>query len=153
MLARAISLQRTGADTRTPIQAAVRNASQGERGLERRVLQALLLAPAELGEARQRLSPEDFRDAPCASLALALWSGQPRGDDAAALERELTAAPEELDWAAEAGGGVRRMVERRLKRQLQERRQQLHHAPPPEEATRLMQEIDELARSLRDLSA
>jgi DNA primase len=152
VLARAVALQRTGADTRAPIGAAVRAVGRTERSLELRLLQALLLAPAELTEARQRLSPEDFRDAECAALALALWSGQRREGATEALERELTAAPQELDWAAEAGGGVRRMVERRLKRQLQERREQLHHAPPPEEAARLMQEIDELARSLRDLS-
>jgi DNA primase len=152
VLSRAIALQRGGADTRAPIGAAVRAASHGERTLERRLLQALLLAPGEMPEARQRLSPEDFRDAECAALALALWSGRARESELAQLERELTAESLELDWGAEARGGVRRMVERRLLRQLQERRQQLHHAPPPEEAARLMQEIDELARSLRDLS-
>jgi DNA primase len=152
VLTRAVALQRGGADSRSPIGAAVRAVGHTERTLERRLLQALLLAPDELGDARQRLSPEDFRDLDCAALALALWSGQPRDGQTEALERELTAESQELDWAAEARGGVRRMVERRLLRQLQERRQQLHHAPPPEEAARLMQEIDELARSLRDLS-
>ena len=152
VLARAVALQRGGADTRAPIGAAVRALGHTERTLERRLLQALLLAPGELGEARQRLSPEDFRDGACSALALAVWSGQPREGEVAQLERELTVEMQELDWAAEARGGVRRMVERRLLRQLQERRQQLHHAPPPEEAARLMQEIDELARSLRDLS-
>jgi len=152
VISRAVALRRAGADTRAPISAAARAVSHTERSLERRLLQALLLAPGEMPEARQKLSPEDFHDAGCAALALALWSGQSRGDDAAALERELSSDARELDWAAEARGGVRRMVERRLKQQLQERRQQLHHAPPPEEAARLMQEIDELARSLRDLS-
>jgi DNA primase len=152
VLTRAIALQRGGADTRAPIGAAVRAVGHTERTLERRLLQALLLAPDEMPEARQRLSPEDFRDSECVALALALWSGQAREGELAQLERELTAETLELDWAAEARGGVRRMVERRLLRQLQERRQQLHHAPPPEEAARLMQEIDELARSLRDLS-
>jgi DNA primase len=152
VLTRAVALQRGGGDSRSPIGAAVRAVGHTERTLERRLLQALLLAPDELADARQRLSPEDFRDLECAALALALWSGQPRDGQTEALERELTAESQELDWAAEARGGVRRMVERRLLRQLQERRQQLHHAPPPEEAARLMQEIDELARSLRDLS-
>ncbi|MGH7742996.1 MAG: DNA primase, partial [Candidatus Eiseniibacteriota bacterium] len=152
VLARAVQLQRGGQDTRQPIGAAVRAVGHTERTLERRLLQALLHSPGELADARQRLSPEDFRDAGCAALALALWSGQPREGECQALERELTAESQDLDWAAEARGGVRRMVERRLLRQLQERRQQLHHAPPPEEAARLMQEIDELARSLRDLS-
>ena len=152
VLTRATSLQRGGADTRQPIGAAVRSIGHSERSLERRLLQALLLAPEALDDARQKLSPEDFRDPECATLALALWSGQPRDESATVLERELTSETQEMDWGAEARGGVRRMVERRLLRQLQECRQQLHHAPPPEEAARLMQEIDELARSLRDLS-
>ena len=156
VLARAIALAaRRRRTTRRRSAPRVRALGHTERTLERRLLRALLHAPGELGEARQRLSPEDFRDAGCAALALALWSGagRPTRRRRRSSSANSTAETQELDWAAEARGGVRRMVERRLLRQLQERRQQLHHAPPPEEAERLMQEIDELARSLRDLSA
>jgi DNA primase len=152
VFSRALAVRREGGATEKPIAAAVRAERHREEALERRLLQALLLAGSELESAKQKLSPEDFHDPLCAALALALWGGAEPGEGAAALARELAASANALDWAAEARGSVRRMIERRLRRQLHERRQQLHHAPA-EESARLMQEIDEIARSLRDLSA
>ena len=152
VIARAIARRRLGADASAPIGAAVRAARDREGSMERRLLQALLLAPEHLVDARAKLSPEDFRDRDCAALALALWSGAAREGAIEMLERELTASAPEKEWSEEARGGIRLMVIRRLRQQLNEKRQRQLHAPPPEEAARLLQEIDELARSLRDLS-
>ena len=150
-LLRAVQYRRAGQDAERPLRAAVDHNRRLSQDLERRVLQALLLAPEELEAARQRLSPEDFRDTACGALALALWSGTGTGE--LSLARELMAAGEEdLDWGAEARGATRRMVERRLRQRLQQRREQLKDAHVPQDAARLMQEIDEIARSLRDLS-
>ncbi len=157
VLTRAVALKRGGEGTERPLQGAVREQRRAEEGLERRLLQALLLAPGAITEARARLSAEDFRDPACAALALELWSGgEPPADaGAAALARELTASGDpELNWAAEARGATRMMIERRLKQQLKDRQQRLDQtpAPAPDEAARLLQEIDDIARALRDLS-
>ena len=157
VIGRAASLQRKGQSLDRPVRAAVRERHQGEETLERGLLSSLLLAPETLDEARARLSPEDFRDDACRALALWIWAGNPglpEQEPAASLARELALAPSEhLDWAAEAHGGIRRMVERRLKQQLRDCRNRLSQVSGDDDATRLMQQIDEIARSLRDLSA
>ncbi len=157
VLARSVSLRRRGQSIETPVQAAVREQQRGEEALERRLLRSLLLAPQVLDEVRQRLSPEDFRDPACRALALWLWAGHPglpEEEPAGAVARELAmAGGERFDWSAEAQGATRRMVERRLKQQLRECRNRLSQASGQDEIARLMQEIDEIARSLRDLSA
>jgi DNA primase len=150
-LLRAVQYRRAGQDAERPLRAAMDRQRRISHDLERRLLQALLMAPEEIEAVRQRLSPEDFRDPSCGALALALWSGNASGESVLAREL-LSDAGSDLDWGAEAQGATRRMVERRLRQRLQERREQLKDAHVPQEAARLMQEIDEIARSLRDLS-
>jgi DNA primase len=157
VLSRAVALRRQGQRVETPVRAAVLEQRRGEANLERRMLAALLHAPEALEDARQKLSPEDFRDPDCRALALWLWSGAaglPIEEPLAGLARELAAGgPEGLDWNAEAVGGARQMTARRLRQELQERRNELSRTAGGPETERLMQEIDAIARSLRELSA
>lgn len=158
VLARAVTLRRQGQGVERPLAAALREQRGGEQDLERRLLRSLLHAPAERAEARRTLSPEDFGDPACAALARWVWGEEgeewPAEEPAASLARELVAGGQEaFDWGAEARGATRRMVERRLLRQLRERRDALGHAAGDGEAARLMREIDEIARALRELNA
>jgi hypothetical protein len=157
VIGRAASLQKKGQSLEHPVRAALRERHLSEETLERGLLSSLLLAPGALDEARARLSPEDFRDDACRALALWIWAGNaglPEQEPAASLGRELALAPSaHLDWMAEAHGGIRRMVERRLKQQLRDCRNRLSQVSGADDASRLMQEIDEIARSLRDLNA
>jgi DNA primase len=151
---RAIALARSGQDVARPIGAAVGEQRRGERDAERRLLQALLLAPAEVPAAKRQVSPEDFRDPACASLAGWLWrgDGDPPGDDAATMQRELVnGAPELPDWADEARAALRVLVERRLRTRLKDTKEQLRRADSQAEAARLMQEIQDIGLSLRSL--
>jgi DNA primase len=152
VFARAISIQRTGGGVEQPLRSALGGTRAHEQSLERRLLRALLRAPAEIEAAKQRLSPEDFQDPACAALALAMWGASAAPENAGELERELLSEGGELDWAEEARGNVRLMAVRRLRQQLRERRNELEHAPRPEEAARLAGEIQQIARSLQDLS-
>jgi hypothetical protein len=157
VLARAAALKHTGQSSEAPLKAVVREQRRAESDLERTLLQALLQAPQALSGAREALSPEDFRDASCAALALWLWGGHeglPDAEPAATLARELVVTHRSgFDWAAEAEGATRRMLERRLKQRMKDCRNRLSHAAGGPEAERLMQEIDEIARSLRELNA
>ncbi|MGH7731461.1 MAG: hypothetical protein ACRENJ_09480, partial [Candidatus Eiseniibacteriota bacterium] len=159
VLSRAVALGRRGESVAAPVEAAVREQRRGESDLERALLRALLHAPEALEPVRAMVGPEDFRDAACGALARWLWSGRlelPDEGDEGALARELVAGADDtagaFDWAAEAIGAARRMVERRLKWQLREHRNQLGRAGEGSESTRLIQEIDAIARSLRELS-
>jgi DNA primase len=163
VLGRAVGLSRRGENAAPPVAAAVREQKRGEGDLERALLRALLHAPEALAEIREQVAPEDFRDPVAASLARWLWSGPaqegglpddgPEGGAAGTLARDLTAlAPAGFDWPAEVRGGARRMVERRLKEQLREHRNRLGRTAEADESARLMQEIDTIARSLRELS-
>jgi replicative DNA helicase len=138
-----------------PVRAAVREQQKRERGPERALLMGLLHAPEDLDVTRQRLSPEDFLDPGCRALALWIWSGSPglpELEPAASLARELlTSGIEHFDWRAEVAGATRKLVERRLRQQLKDRRNQLGRVEHETEAARLMQEIDDIARSLREL--
>jgi DNA primase len=157
VLARAVGLQKGGQSTEAPLKAAVREQRRGESELERALLRALLHAPEQLEAVRGQLSPEDCQDADCASLARWLWSGRadlPESGVEGALARELAAsAPPGFDWVSEASGATRRMVERRLMQQLKERSHRLGQTVEAAESARLIQEIDTIARSLRELSA
>jgi DNA primase len=156
VLGRAVSLGRKGESAVAPVAAAVREQRRGEADLERALLKALLHAPEALEAVRAMVGLEDFRDPGCATLAGWLWSGRvdlPEGGDEGALARDLASGePAGFDWAAEATGAARRMMERRLKSQLREHRNQLGRGGEESESARLIQEIDAIARSLRELS-
>ncbi|HTM58661.1 MAG TPA: DNA primase [Candidatus Udaeobacter sp.] len=151
VLTRAAQLQRGGASVEHPVGAAVRAQRRHEESLERRLLQALLLAPSELEPAREKLSSEEFRDPASAMLARALWSGAELEGDAASLARELMAAAPELDWSAEARGAVRLLQVRRLEVRHRELTQMLRKPLPPDEEARLAHEVIDLQQSLRNL--
>ncbi|TMQ65518.1 MAG: DNA primase [Candidatus Eisenbacteria bacterium] len=157
VLERAVRMKRTGAGIEGPVGAAVREQRRSERGPERLLLQGLLHAPDALASVRDSVGPEDFHDAADRALALWLWNarpGLPDDEPAASLARELVLGGSgRLDWAAEVAGACRRLRARRLREQLRERRNQLGKTGEDEEAARLMQEIDEIARSLSELSA
>jgi DNA primase len=126
VLARAAGLKKAGHRSDAPIQAAVRVQARGAGWVERQLLQGVLHAPEHLDEARAHLSPQDFLDPACRALAEVLWGDAPAGDEAAALERELLASPEdELDWGAIAAGALKRMLRRNLERERREIQQRL----------------------------
>jgi hypothetical protein len=109
-----------------------------------------------LEAARAELSAEDFEDGGARALAGEWWEHgvvMPDGDgEAAALARELASAPvEDQDHRAEVIGALRRLVVRRLQRE-RRRRQSTLAAARGDDATRLMQEIQEIARTLQKLS-
>ena len=152
VLSRAVSVQRGGGAVERPIGVAVSAQRRQEQSLERRLLQALLMAPAELASTRDQLSSEEFRDPSCAALAQVLWSDRVPEGDAAALARELIAeAPEGLDWTLEARGAVRLLVVRRLEVRHRELTEQLRKPLTPDEEARLAHEVIDLQQSLRNL--
>jgi len=156
VLARAVALQRSGGPADHAVRGVVHRQRGQERSIERKLLTALLIAPQALDRVRTRSSPEDFHDPDCRELAAWLWQGRDplAAEDAPGpLARELRASEgAELDWDAEAMGAVRRLQERRVREELLDRRNRLSHAAGDETA-RLMQEIEGLARTLRELSA
>jgi DNA primase len=156
VLARAVGLGKRGESATPPLQAAVREQRRGAGDLERALLRALLHAPEALAPVRESVGPEDFQDQGCAALARWLWAGRPGLPEDGAegdLARDLAAAaPARFEWAPEAVGAARRMVERRLKEQLREHRNRLGRTAEADESARLIQEIDTIARSLRELS-
>lgn len=156
VLGRAVGMRKGGQSTDAPLKAAVREQRRGESELERALLRSLLHAPEQLEAARQELGPEDFQDADCGALARWLWSG---GGDLsgagveATLARELVASGAgEKNWPAETVGAVRLMKERRLLQRLKERKIQLSRAPEGPDTSRLMEEVNELARALKEMS-
>jgi DNA primase len=156
VLARGVTLRRQGQRIETPVRAAVREQRRGEASLEKELLRSLLRAPEALDRVRTRISPEDFGDPVTRSLAGWVWEGRrdwPGDDPASVLGRELElSGPETMDWHAEAVGGAQRMVVRRLKHQQRERMNQLKIAAAQDEQTRLMHEIDDIARQLHELT-
>lgn len=137
-------------------------------GAESHLLRALLHAPEALEPAHEQIGPGDFRDPECAALARLLWDsggaaaegGAPASEGGrsalsgdgpeASLARELASDDRALDWMEEARGAVRVMVQRRLRDELKDRQQRLREAVAPEESARLMEDIGQIARSLRD---
>jgi DNA primase len=138
-----------------PVSAAVRAQRRVEGELERRLLRGLWLAPELLDEARAELQPADLEDPGARALAGWWWEHGvtlPEGDgEAAALARELASTERETDPSAEVLGTIRRLVVRRLQRELRARRAGLAGASG-ETAERLMQEIQDIARTLQKLS-
>jgi DNA primase len=138
------------------VSTAIHTQRRAEGELERRLLRGLWHAPELLDEARAELQPEDFEDAGARSLAGWWWEhgvALPEGDgEAAALARELASTERELDPSAEVLGAIRRLVVRRLQRELRARRARLA-AASGESAERLMQEIQDIARTLQKLSS
>jgi DNA primase len=156
VLLRAVALRAQGQDSARPLQAAVTQLRQGEQFVERKLLQLLVHRPEEIARVRAILSPDDFLDPAAAELARWLWSereGLPVDEPASSFARELVAsAPEVADSIEEIDLVTRRLVERRLRQQMKDRKQLLDKTTAEAEALRLMQEIEEIARSLRDLS-
>jgi DNA primase len=138
-----------------PVSDAVRAQRRAEGEMERRLLRGLWHAPELLDEAREELKVSDFEDAGARALAGWWWEHGvvlPEGDgEAAALARELASEGREQDQRAEVLGAIRRLVVRRLQRELRARRSGLATASG-ESAERLMQEIQDIARTLQKLS-
>lgn len=153
VIARAMALKRSGQPSERPVEAALRQQRAGESHGERRLLEAILHRPESLDEARALVSPQDFGDPVCATLAEWLWGGRPgfpEEDEAAALARELaTSEPE--DWEALARGAARRLLQHRLVRQHREKQEELRRDPQGSEAARLLQDIQQIALSIREL--
>lgn len=130
-----------------PVRLAPRDAA------EEHLLRALLHAPDAFAPAGEQVHPEDFRDPACAALARSLWASGgafPEDGPEATLARELASDERELDWMEEARGAVRVMVQRRLREERNAKLQELRSAPGGEASARLMEEIERIARSLRD---
>ena len=160
VLARAVDLRRSGQRSDAPIQAAVRQVSHSEAALERRLLQALRLAPERVDAARLRIPVEEFRDPRCRELADRVWTGHEPEDGAGAeLDRELVAgAEQDKDYAAEADHTIFLMRERRLKErrrdiQLEIQRVQRDRPDDVETWQRLLAEDRELIQESRTLRA
>jgi DNA primase len=159
VIARAARLATAGDASGGPVASVVKAERRRGSDLERRLLGALLSAPELLDEVRAELRIEDFEDGDARALAGWWWQhgvvlppGE-EGDGAAALARELASAGEEdgMDPRAEVIGATRRLVMRRLQRELRARQAGLATARG-EDATRLMHEIQEIARALRQRS-
>jgi hypothetical protein len=153
VIARAMALKRSGQPSERPVEAALRQQRAGEAHGERRLLEAILHRPESLDEARALISPQDFGDPVCVTLAEWLWDGHagfPVEDEAAALAREL-ATSESEDWEALARSEARRLLKHRLMRQHREKDQELRRGPDGPEAARLMQEIQQIATSIREI--
>ena len=153
VIERAMALRGTGQHAEQPISAAVRRQRRGETHGERRLLEALLHRPGSLDDVRDLVDPEDFTDPACAELAAWLWRGDPGlppEGEAAALARELaTSEPEE--WEAEAVGAARRLVQQRLVREHRQKQEELRRDPHGPEAARLLQEIQTIANTIREI--
>ena len=155
VLERAIALKRRGAVSDAPMRAVVREAGEREQYLERKLLALLLRHPEGLGRAAGRVSPDDFQDTRAAAVGRWVWGGAtPEPDpDAAGLVRELLTREEPgEDWESEMDTVLRFMLERRLRRQKREYDEAIRRAPDSAEALHLLSEINDIARSLRDLS-
>ena len=156
LLARALELRKSGHDARKPVRAALEARRHGEVHAERQLLAAFLHSPDTLAPARDQVHLEDFGDPDCAALARWFWeggAGMPGEGPAAGLARELLAEDRPLDWMEEARGAVRILVQRRLRGELKDRQQRLRHAQDSQESERLLQDIGNIAQSLKDWSA
>ena len=89
-----------------------------KNGLEHRCLVALIHAPDELPNAREKISPADFLTPAYAALAAALLEG-PR-ENIELARRAIVGRPylpdeDDHDWAAEALDTVTRLADRRCR--------------------------------------
>jgi DNA primase len=156
VIERALDLKRAGHDPRRPVSAALQAARRDGSHAERQLLAAFLHSPDTLAPARDQLHLEDFGDPHCAALARWFWdggTGMPVEGAEAELARELLADDRPLDWMEEARGAVRLLVQRRLRGELKERQQRLRHARDARESEQLLQDIGNIAQSLKDWSA
>jgi hypothetical protein len=156
VIARAARLAREGDRAGTTVAAAVRAQRRVESDLERRLLLGLWHAPEQLDTVRAEMHVEEFEDAGARALAAWWWKQGvvlPEGDGAeAVLARELAAGgTDNADPGAETLGILRRLVIRRWERERRQRQSRLGTARG-DEAARLMQEIQDIARTLHDLS-
>ena len=157
VLERGLALRRSGQSADRSLAAVARDRRERVAGLERLLLQALILAPAAREDVKEMVEPADFRDATCATVARWLWSGAeglPEEDAAASLARELALAETtERDWQAEARGAARLLKLRRLRQDKLDREQELRRSgTDPETERRLSREIYEIARTMKNLS-
>jgi DNA primase len=154
VIARAVSLARSGQSSERPVTAAVTVQRRQVDDFERKVLQSLMQAPDALLTAREEITPEDFTAGAGRELAGALWRGEDplAGDtEGAALARDLLAtAVEGFDWDAEALGAVRNMKVKLLERLRRDHRTALASARG-EEADRLLAEIDRISKQILEL--
>jgi DNA primase len=153
VIARAMDLRRHGQPSAQPVEAAVRHQRAGESYAERRLLEALLHRPESLAEVRELVGPGDFADPAHAALAAWVWQGGggwPAEDEAAALARELMAS-EPQDWEAEARGAAQRVRQRRLAAACREKEQEWARDPDGPDAARLMQEVLELKKTIKEI--
>ncbi len=125
VLARATGLRKSGQRSEVPVSAAVRVQSASDAYMERQLLRGLLNAPEHRDVVREHLTPEDFQDSACRELARRVLEDAETGEPAAALERELLAIDETLDWSAVVAGALRRIVRRRLERRRRDVQQRL----------------------------
>jgi len=156
LLQRALDLKRAGHDVRKPVNAAFQARRQDEAHAERQLLTAFLHSPDTVAPGRDQLHLEDFGDPHCAALARWFWdggTGMPVEGAEAELARELLADDRPLDWMEEARGAVRVLVQRRLRGELKDRQQRLRHARDTQESERLLQDIGNIAQSLKEWSA
>ena len=148
VLDRAVELKRKGQHSDQPIQAVLRAQRGGVQSLERQALQALLMAPEEIGFARGEIAPGDFEDPACATLAAQLWeggSGVPEAEPAAGLARELIAGAAELvDWATTARVALLRLAIRRMQRESRKLEENQKRAGSPSESDAIAREIEAL---------
>lgn len=156
VIAQAARLATRGDRSGQPVAVAVKTQRRIESELERRLLRGLWSAPELIEAARAELEAGDFEDGGARALAEVWWRDgvvMPADDgEAAVLARELASAGGEgQDHRAEVIGALRRLVVRRLQRQMR-RCQSSLGAARGDDATRLMQEIQDIARTLQKLS-
>ena len=157
VLERGLALKKTGQGAERPLAAAARDRRNLEHGIERLLLRALIQAPAARDDVIAVVEPADFKDPACAAVARWLWSGAgglPDEDEARTLVRELELTEGgERNWPAEVRGAARLLRLRRLRQERQEREQELRRSgTDPETERRLSREIQEIARSMKNLS-
>ena len=153
---RAVLLKRRGQATDSTL-STVSNEHRTKRGsFEKTMLQAMLVHPPSIEEARLFIAPTDFQDPICRTLARRAWGETLDSEEdaaASALERELLAsARDDLNWEEESRGAIRRMRVRRLREELRQIEQERQRASDSEEQARLNGVIQTIAHSLKDLS-
>jgi len=155
VIQRAVALKRTGQASDAPVQSAVRERRRSEAYLEHKTLALLLRYPETRERVSDRISPEDFRDPEARELADAVWqeADLPSEGEAGRLARELLAGDLTVeDPVSELEQAARLLLERRLRQRKREIEQELRHAGGGPDELRLLQEIQMIGDSLRNLS-
>jgi len=155
VIQRAVALKRTGQASDAPVQSAVRERRRSESFLEHKTLALLLRHPETRGQVGDRIGPADFQDPEARELADALWQDAdlPSEGPAGQLARELLAGDLPVDDpASEIERAARFLLERRLRQRKREIEQALRHAGGGPDELRLLQEMQMIGDSLRNLS-